>query len=87
MKKFSLLAGMAITMMALSACNDDTLDIGTSLTSPADKLTVSSAQYNVQTRTVLADSVLLRSSYCYLGRVKDPETNAYITSEFMTRPR
>ena len=85
MKKFSLLAGMAITMMALSACNDDILDIGTSLTSPADKLTVSSAQYNVQTRTVLADSVLLRSSYCYLGRVKDPETNAYITSEFMTQ--
>lgn len=85
MKRNNLLAGIALTMMALSACNDETLDIGNTLTQETDRLTVSSADYNVQTRTVMADSVLLRSSYCYLGRVKDPETGAYITSEFMTQ--
>lgn len=72
-------------MMSFSACNDETLEIGNTLTGQTDKLTVSSAKYDVLTRTVLADSVLLRNSYCYLGRVKDPETGAYVTSEFMSQ--
>ena len=83
--KRNLLAGIALTMMALSACNVETLDIGNTLTGQTDRLTVSSADYNVSTKTVQADSILLRSSYCYLGKVKDPETGAYITSEFMTQ--
>jgi len=86
MKKHCLLAGIAALGLALSACNnDETLDIGTSLTDQADRLSMSAADFTVSTRSVLADSVLLRSSYCYLGRVRDPETRAYVTSEFMTQ--
>ena len=83
--KHILLAGIALMAVALSACDDETLDIGNTLTMQSDKLIISSADYNVTTRSVLADSILLRSSYCYLGKVKDPETGAYITSEFMTQ--
>ena len=89
--KLKMLAGISAMMLILSACNDDTLNIGNTLTQEADKLLISSADYNVSTRTVRsdscinADSVLFRSSYCYLGRVKDPETGAYVTSEFMTQ--
>ena len=85
MMKRNLLTGIAITLMALSACNDETLDIGRSLTVETDKLYISHADFNVSTRSVLADSVLLRSSYCYLGKIKDPETKSYVTSEFMTQ--
>ena len=85
MMKHSILAGIAVAMLTLSACNDETLNIGNTLTQQTDKLLISSADYNVSTKTVLADSVLFRSSYCYLGHVKDPETGAYITSEFMTQ--
>ncbi len=85
MMKRNLLAGVAVTMMALSACNDETLDIGSSLTSETDNLSVIVADYHVTTKTAIADSVLLRSSYCYLGKVKDPETKTYVTSEFMTQ--
>lgn len=85
MMKRNLLTGFAITMMALSACNDETLDIGSSLTGQTDKLSVSFTDFNITTKTVLADSVLLRSSYCYIGKVKDPETKTYVTSEFMTQ--
>ena len=85
MKKHVLLTGIAIVLMALSACKDEPLDIGNSLTGQTDKLTASFGNYGVQTKTVLADSVLLRSSYCYLGKVKDPETGDYVTSEFMTQ--
>ena len=85
MMKRNLLTGVAIALMALSACNDETVDIGSSLTGQADKLNISYADFNVSTRSVLADSVLLRSSYCYLGKVKDLETRSYVTSEFMTQ--
>lgn len=85
MNKHYLLTGIAATVLAFSACNDETLDIGNSLTGNADKLTVSSASFQVTTKSALADSVLMRSSYCYLGKVKDPETGAYVTSEFMTQ--
>ena len=76
---------LLVITFALSACSDETLDIGNTLTSKTDKLTITSADYTVSTKTVQADSVLIRSSYCYLGKVKDPETGAYITSEFMTQ--
>ncbi len=85
MMKRNLLTGVAITLMALSACNDEALDIGSSLTGQTDKLSISFTDFNVTTKTVIADSVLLRSSYCYLGKVKDPETKTYVTSEFMTQ--
>ena len=73
MMKRNLLTGVAITLMALSACNDEALDIGSSLTGETDKLSISFTDFNVTTKTVIADSVLLRSSYCYLGKVKDPK--------------
>ena len=85
MMKHSILAGIALLTMTFSACNDDTFDFGNSLTQEADKLTVSKAFYTASTRTVIADSVLLRNTSCNLGRIKDPETGAYVTSEFMTQ--
>lgn len=86
MKRKTLLTGVAIALISLSACtNDETLDIGGTLTQDSDKLTISSAAYNVATKTVMADSVLLRPNPCYLGRIKDPETGAYVKSEFTTQ--
>ena len=85
MMKHNILAGIALVTMAFSACSDDTFDFGNSLTQEADKLAVSKASYKVTTQTVVADSVLLRNTSCNLGRIKDPETGAYVTSEFMTQ--
>ncbi|MBR1395307.1 MAG: DUF4270 domain-containing protein [Prevotella sp.] len=80
-----LLTAMILTALSFAACSDDTFDFGNTLTAQADKLDISDTVYQVTTRSVLADSVLLRSSKCYLGRVKDPETGAYVTSEMMTQ--
>lgn len=85
MKKHTLLTGIAITVMAFSACNDETLDIGSTLTTQDDKLAISSADYTVNTRTIMADSILVRTSYCYLGNLKDTETGTYVRSSFMTQ--
>jgi hypothetical protein len=71
--------------MAFSACNNDDLNIGSSLTGSTDKLEVTTASFNVTTRSIKVDSVIARTNECYFGRVKDPETGAYITADFMSQ--
>ena len=80
-----ILSGIAITVMALSACNNDDLTIGSSLTNDVDKLDVTAAAFPVTTRTITVDSVIARTNDCYFGRVKDPETGAYISTDFMSQ--
>lgn len=74
-----------MTIMAISACNNDDFNIGSSLTDDVDRLTATAATFNVTTRTVAVDSVIARTNDCYFGRVKDPETGAYITTDFMSQ--
>ena len=79
------MAAVALAQVAISSCENDDLNIGQTLTSDSDKLTMSTATYEVSTRTILADSVLALSADCYLGRMRDPETGADVSSEFTTQ--
>ena len=83
--KSRLFTAIAFTAMALISCNEDTGVIGSSLTDEADKLALSTGIYQATTRSILADSVYARNYDCYFGKVKDPETGTYITSEFMAQ--
>ena len=71
--------------LAISSCDEDTVDMGTSLTNSVDQFAVLADTFNVTTRSIIADSILSRSEYSYLGRLKDPETGTYISSDFMTQ--
>ena len=82
---FRFMASVVITAMAISACENDALPIGQTLTKENDKLDVASASFEVATRTILADSVFTLSTNCYFGKVKDPETGAEVKSEFTTQ--
>ena len=79
------LIGALLLPFALASCQDNTLSIGTSLTETSDQLELVSNNFTVQTRTIVPDSVLSRSNECYFGKIKDPETGVYVTSEFMTQ--
>ena len=79
------MAAAAFALVAISSCDNEELNIGQTLTSDSDKLQVSNTSFEVTTRTILADSVLSLAADCYLGRVKDPETGANVTSEFTTQ--
>ena len=85
MKNLKYLAGAVLTAMAIFACDNDSLEIGNSLTNESDKLDLGSDIFNVETQTIVADSVLALSTNCFFGRVKDPETGADVTSEFTTQ--
>lgn len=79
------MAGIAFAVMAISSCDEDTLTIGQTLTEENDKLSLTTATFNVSTKTIIADSVLSLSNSCYFGKVKDPETGTDVTSEFTTQ--
>ena len=81
-----LMAGIAMLTIAISSCDEDTNTMGYSLTSDADRFSLIPDTFQIDsTKSIKADSVLARSSYSYLGRIKDPETGAYITSDFTTQ--
>ncbi|MBR7013727.1 MAG: DUF4270 domain-containing protein [Prevotella sp.] len=69
----------------MAACDDNTESIGTFITDGADHLEVTADSFNVTMNSIAADSVLSRSNVGYLGKVKDPETGAYITGDFTTQ--
>jgi len=83
--KFKFITAIALCAMAFISCDEDTANIGTSLTSNNDKLTVTTRSFDVLTKSVAVDSVFSRERQGYFGKVKDPETNAYVKSEFTTQ--
>lgn len=68
-----------------AACSDSTDSIGSSISDEIDGVNVETASYDVASRSILADSVLSNTSTGYLGMVRDPETGAYITGDFMAQ--
>jgi len=77
--------GIAMITIAISSCTEDTTMVGNTLVSSSDQFTIVSDTFDVSTRSFIADSVLARSSYSYLGKIKDPETGSYITADYMTQ--
>ena len=80
-----ILAGLSIVTATFAACDDNTDNIGSSLIDNVDKLEITTDTFTVTTRSMVADSVLSRNVTGYLGKVRDPETGAYLTSDFMTQ--
>ena len=79
------IAGLALACLAFTACDDTTDNIGSSLAEGNDGVSIQTSSFDIVSRSVAADSVLSRNISGYLGKVRDPETNAYITSDFMTQ--
>ena len=85
MIKKLILAGIAMMTIAISSCDEDTNNLGDSLTSHVDRFETVSQTYAVETKSIMTDSVLAQSLYRYLGKIKDPETGAYITCDYMSQ--
>ena len=81
--KTRLLAALLLLITILTACDDTTESIGASLTDNMDHLQITTDTFSITTRSIVADSVLSRNTTGYLGKIKDPETGAYITGDFM----
>ena len=83
--KFKFITAIALCAMAFISCDEGTTTIGNSLTNENDKLIVTTHDFDVLTRSLPIDSVFTRERQGYFGKVKDPETNSYVKSEFTSQ--
>ena len=79
------MAGIAMVTIAISSCDENTTTLGDTLTSRVDQFTIAPDTFNVKTSSIRSDSVVSQGSFTYLGRIKDPETGTYVTSDYTTR--
>ncbi len=70
---------------AFTSCDDNTDTFGGAVMPDSDVSVVSQAVYNVSTRSVKIDSLVAKSTDCYLGRVTDPETGSTTTCSFLAQ--
>ena len=82
MKKNLILPLIALAGLCAS-CDDNTDELGYSITNPTDRMAIDYGTFNVKSETVKLDNIISRSSTGYLGKIKDPETGSYITCNFM----
>ncbi len=85
MMKIKTLLAMTLATMSFIACDDTTGTLGNSLSSSSDQFETICDTFNVTSRSIAVDSVIARSTYPRLGKVKDPETGAYVTSHYTTQ--
>lgn len=87
--KHSLLFILALSaaLISLFSCDDTTDTIGMSLTQKVDNVSISADSFFVESHSAAAEDIISRSSNGYLGSIKDPETNSYVTCNFMTQYR
>ena len=83
MRKILLLSLAVLGLV--TACDDTTDTLGSSLTNREDLITVSDGVFKIVSRSITVDSVLAKNTKGYLGNVKDPETGVYIKSDFITQ--
>ena len=83
--KIQHLVALFAATVAFTACDDTTDTIGSSLSNLTDAVEVGTASFDIPSNSIMADSVLSNSLTGYIGKVRDPETGAYITGDFMAQ--
>lgn len=83
LKKF--IFSFAVLAVGICSCDDNTDTIGGSIIDNLDNVNVTSASFPVATKSEASGPVYSRSATGYLGKVKDPETGAAITGNFLTQ--
>ena len=75
----------ALTVFMCLSCDDTTDTLGHTVTDQADKVVIEDASFFATTRSIQVDSVLSRSIYNYIGKIKDVETGTYVTAHYTTQ--
>lgn len=79
------IAGLTAFVIAIASCTETTDSIGSSLSEYVDGVNTDAKTFDVESNSILADSVLSSNGLGFLGRVRDPETGAYVTGNFMAQ--
>lgn len=76
---------LVCAVATLTSCDDNTLELGNSIVPSIDDVVIGGDMFTINSRTVVVDSVVAQNGYGYLGRMRDAETNAYVTADFLSQ--
>ncbi len=85
MKLSRLFVLIAVAALFMVSCDDTTDNIGHSVTNRIDGLSISDSTFNVTTESMGNYSILSNSRQGIVGLMKDPETNTYVTADYMAQ--
>lgn len=75
-----------LTLFAcLAACDDNTGNLGNSITPDADFIEIDTCTYYATSKSIKADSVLGKTGKMYLGRFTDPESSSILEADFIAQ--
>ncbi len=83
--KLSRLFVLIAAVLFMASCDDTTDNIGHSVTNRIDGLSISDSVFNVTTESMGNYSVLSNSRQGIVGMMKDPETDTYVTADYMAQ--
>lgn len=80
------LTGSFITVLLLISCDADTSSLGMSLVPDGDNIKVDTITFSASTRSIVTeDSLLDRTTTCYLGRYTNPRNGSFLTADYITQ--
>lgn len=86
MMNIKTLAVATLSTILLTACDDSTETIGNSLRETTSHFKIVTDTFDIASmQSIKVDSVLSNSQYSYLGRIKDYETESYVTCNYATQ--
>lgn len=85
MKLKSAFFCIAMLVACLCSCDDNTGDLGGSIIDNLDNVKVTAETFPLSTKSVEAGAVYSRTSTGYLGKIKDPETGAFVKGNFLAQ--
>ena len=86
MKRYIYLRALlfiSYSALILTSCDDTTGSLGLSMSEESDQLNVTAQTFNLTSKSVITGAVVSTSTTAYVGKVRDPETGAYITASSM----
>lgn len=77
--------GLAALLFLIS-CDEDTSSLGMNLIPEEDRVSVEKGTYQADSRSIyIGDSLLARSSTCYLGKYTDPVSGLTLSADYVTQ--
>ncbi|WP_321480981.1 DUF4270 domain-containing protein [uncultured Bacteroides sp.] len=74
--RFSLIASF-ITICSFYGCDDNTGSLGLGMLPGSDNINVLTKTFDVDTKTILSDSIFAKTNIGYIGKFRDPEFGTY----------
>lgn len=77
--------GILFLIITCTACDDTTSTLGQEVMPEGDRVEIKVAEYGVHTKSIMAESLLAKTTTAYLGKYTDPYSQTIFETDFMAQ--